>query len=203
MAYKLREEWLNEGLLLLRKELSIPSGHKLPLSIKVSCGFPATGAFASKNQSVGECWYPQKMKGEFQLFISPVQDDPVRILDILSHEGIHTITGPKVGHRSPFKRIANDIGLTGKMTATKATPELETQLKRFVKALGKYPHNALAKMTNGKKTDGTRLLKVVCPAVDCDARDEDKPYCFRITKKWADIGLPLCPSCETEMELET
>lgn len=202
MAYSLREEWLNEGLLLLRKEIFLPTGNKLPPIIKVSCGFPATGAFSSKRRRIGECWYPQKQKGEHQLFISPTEDDPLTVLATLTHEGVHTIAGSKAGHRGPFKKVAWEVGLEGPMRATHAGDELEKSLKQFSRALGKYPHNALNKMTTGKEKQGTRLLKVVCPNVACDAREDDKHYCFRITQKWADIGLPVCPTCETELELD-
>jgi len=54
MAYSTREQWLNEGLILLRKEVFIPAGHKPPSNIMVSCEFPSVGAFATSKQRVGE-----------------------------------------------------------------------------------------------------------------------------------------------------
>lgn len=51
------------------------------------------------------------------------------------------------------------------------------------------------------KGSGSRMLKAVCPNEDCELRDGDKPYTIRLTRKWADAGMPSCP-CGTEMELE-
>lgn len=196
MAYKTREEWLMQGMILLADEVFKPMRHVIvPKLVKVSCGFPSTGAFAAKKQRIGECWYPQSKNGkEHQLFISPTQADPVRCLDILTHELVHVIAGKKAGHRNQFKRVAIEVGLQGPMRATFAGPDLEKQLKKFIRALGPYPHNSITKMVLGRKKQTARQLKATCPSCG---------YLIRITAKWIEeVGLPLCPACDKELEQE-
>src|SRR5690349_17119884 len=101
MSYKTREEWLTQGIILLKNEVFLPKGFKPPKNIQVSCGLPSVAAFGKK-QRIGECWYAVGKDGVNQLFISPVNDDPVTVLDVLSHEIVHTISGPKAGHRGQF-----------------------------------------------------------------------------------------------------
>ena len=56
-------------------------------------------------------------------------------------------------------------------------------------AVGPYPHAAATGKAAQAQT--TRLLKASCP--DCG-------YVVRLSRRWADVGLPTCP-CGTEMEL--
>lgn len=194
MPHKFREEWLNEGLILLRKEIFLPAKHKLDPKIKVSCGFPSVGAFAAKRRRVAECWYPLKKGDPHQLFVSPTRADAVTVLDDLTHECVHTITGAKVGHRAGFKKVMWEVGLEGPARATHAGPELKKALTQFAKSLGPYPHVALDKLTTGRKKQTTRLLKASC---ECG-------YCVRITSKWVEeAGLPDCPACSVTLELES
>lgn len=192
MPYKTREEWLTQGIILLTKEVFIPAGHPPEKRMKVSCGFPATGAFGKKKQTLGECWYGKGKDGFHQLFISPVLDNPVKVLDVLTHEIIHPITGPKIGHRGQFRHIATDVGLEGKMTSTHAGTELKRTLEQFAHALGKYPHQSITKMTTGKKPQKNRQLKVQC---ECG-------YTCRLAMSWIEsVGAPICPACNVPMEL--
>jgi hypothetical protein len=185
MPFKTREEWLREGIVLIRDEVFKPTefGKKLPNGILVSCGFPSKGAFASKRQVLGQCWYPSK-KDPHNIFISPVLNDAVTVLDVLVHELCHTIAGAKAKHGGQFKRVAMAAGLSGKMTSTVAGPELRARLNDFSRALGKYPHSAVtAAMISRQPKQGTRLLKAECQLCG---------YLIRVTKTWADQGLPRC-----------
>ena len=58
-------------------------------------------------------------------------NDPSRVLDVLLHEMIHAIV-PKADHRVEFRVLAKRVGLTGKMTATVAGPELKHKLDRLL-----------------------------------------------------------------------
>lgn len=190
--HKYREQWLDAGIVLLRNEVFLPVEQQLPKTLLVSCSFPDRGAFAKKTV-LGQCWYPIKKGDSHQLLISPTRNDPVKVLDVLVHECCHTITGMKVGHRAPFKRLAVVVGLTGKMTSTVAGPDLKKKLEQFARALGPYPHTSLTNYRQAKPKQGTRLIKAAC---SCG-------YVIRITQKWIDeVGLPDCPACETTLETE-
>lgn len=187
--FKTREEWLHAAL----KELTPLYSKPVPKKIRVSCGFPSQNAFGNKLRRIGECWADSASQGKyFEIFISPVLSDPVRVLDVLVHEIVHAVVGLKCGHKAPFKAEATHVGLVGKMTATEAGPMLLPKLEALSKKLGAYPHDELSKMTNGKKADKCRMHKVYCP--NCD-------YTVRITNKWIEVGMPTCP-CGTEMVLE-
>jgi hypothetical protein len=185
-----REQWLNDGLALLRKEVFVPNKFIPPKDINVSCGFPSTGALGSKKRRIGECWYPQKGT-HHELFISPTLDKGETVLDVLSHEVCHTVAGQGTGHKAPFRRVAVKIGLEGKMTATYAGEDLKKLLASIGKRLGKYPHVAIDKMTTDRKKQGTRLIKASC--AECE-------YTIRITRKWIEeVGLPTCPACGVDL----
>ena len=182
-----REQWLNRAVDLMRDGIFRDASASLPHGIdavvpqvKVSVGFPGGG---SARKRIGEAWHPKSCAENVpQVFISPVLDNPVRVLDVLAHELIHTIV-PDAGHKKPLKQIAVAIGLTGKMTATVASPELEQRLNALSIELGAYPHSAIN--LKDRKKQGTRLNKVVCP--DCG-------YTCRVTAKWIEsTGAPICP----------
>jgi hypothetical protein len=138
---------------------------------------------AAARKRIGEAWHPKAAAdGVSQVFISPTLVDPVRCLDVLAHELIHVVH-PDAGHKAPFKRLALAIGLTGKMTATVAGPELEAHLKAIADTLGAYPHAQLN--LSAKKKQSTRLIKAACPGCT---------YTVRLSQKWIDeAGAPYCP----------
>lgn len=184
-----RESWLTEGMKLLTPLFSAV-GKKVPAKIRVSCGFPSTNALSNKKRRIGECWADEASLGKyFEIFITPIISDPVEVLDILSHELVHAVVGLKCGHKGDFAVVAKAIGLEGKMTSAGAGETLKAKLKQIAKQLGPYPHDQLSKMTTNRKKDTCRLLKAECP--DCG-------YTVRITRKWIEIGLPVCP-CGEEM----
>ena len=185
--HKTREEWLVDATSLLASDLFEPIGETVP-AVHVSVGIPK-GRSGKSNQAIGQCWAGVVSDDkQAHIFICPSQVEPLRVLDILAHELIHAIY-PLAGHKGEFKRVAKAIGLTGKMTATIAGEELAQRLNNFIdNHLGNYPHAKLsvgAKQAGGKKKQSTRMLKATCQCCE---------YTVRITKKWADIGLPHCPA---------
>src|SRR5690606_29871434 len=140
--------------------------------------------------SIGVCYNSAASEdGVHQLFMSPELDDPSRVLDVLLHELIHAWDDCKSGHKGEFARVAKALGLTGKMTATVASDELKVRLQDVLGKLGDYPHARLNANTIPKQS--TRMLKGLCNGCG---------YTIRLTKKWADMGLPTCP-CGEEMEM--
>lgn len=188
--HKTREQWLNAAV-KLAISLFATSGKKVPVNLRVSCGFPSRNALGSKKRRIGECWSDKASEGKvFEIFISPVLSKPFEVFDTLVHEMVHATVGLECGHRGEFRVVATAVGLEGKMTSCGAGPELKKRINELLPKLGAYPHEKLDKMTNGRKRDVCRLVKAACPACG---------YTIRTTRKWLEVGLPTCP-CGTEME---
>ncbi len=111
-----REQYLTDGINHL-SGLFLNIGYELP-PVKVTCSWPGGGSAQSR---IGECWPRQASKAGYnEIFISPLIDNPVRALDVLTHELIHAIDDCQHGHRKEFSRIAKAVGLEGKPTSTYA-----------------------------------------------------------------------------------
>lgn len=189
--FQTREEWLVaavEALAPLFAEL----GETLP-AVRVSVGWP--GGSGRKNSVIGQCWATAASADKVaQLFISPVLDDAVRVLDVLAHELVHAVDDCQSGHKGRFAKIAKGLGLTGKMTATVAGDDLKAKLEGIVEELGEYPHAALASAqgADGPKKQTTRMMKVECA--------EGSGYKARMTRQWLEeFGAPICPCHEERM----
>jgi len=186
MTHDTREAWLNAGIAALRPHFG-QAGYTVPDNVRVTCGWPSKSALARKNKRIGECWSDSASKGKvFEIFISPTLAEPVKVLDVLTHELVHATIGLKAKHGKVFKRCALAVGLEGKMRSTHAGAELVKTLTGYAATLGRYPHDELEHMTTGERKQGTRLLKAECGVCG---------YTVRVTRKWLDAaGAPLCPS---------
>ena len=175
-----REEWLNAALAALRPWFKSRADVEIPTDARVSVGFPGGG---SARKRIGECWARKVSKdGVNEIFISPVLQDPARMLDVLAHEIVHAVDDCASGHKGEFKRIAKDVGLEGKMTATHAGAELKAELDRIIATLPALTHGALDLST--RKKQPTRLVKLEC---DCCG------MILRTTAKWIEqTGNPTC-----------
>lgn len=181
-----REQWLNHMAQLLGPVFS-GAGFPLPSNIRFSCGWPGCG---DRQTRIGECWHSKSSAdGTFEIFISPTLSDPLRVGDVLVHELCHAAVGLEAGHGVRFRVCALGVGLTGPMRSTVASLQLQAMLSGFIQVAGSYPHAQLNKSDRPTKKDGTRLIKVSCP--ECG-------YTVRVTRKWLDVGLPVCP-CGVEM----
>lgn len=149
-----REGWLAAAIRLLDDEFFKPSAYVIPEKLQVSCGFPkyATG------KAIGQCWDCQvSTDGTTHMFISPVLDSAIEVLQVELHEMIHASVGVKEGHKGAFRKLAKEFGMAGKMTATYAEPEGElwNRLAKVAAVLGPYPHAAMKPMKRpGKPTNG-------------------------------------------------
>src|SRR5690349_10363518 len=123
--FSTREEWLVAAVEAFRPMFSALVDEQIP-AVRVSVGWP--GGNGRKNAVIGQCWATAASADKVaQLFISPVLDDAVRVLDVLAHEIIHAIDDCQSGHKGRFAKIAKALGLTGKMTATVAGDELKAE----------------------------------------------------------------------------
>lgn len=190
--YPNRETWLIALSALLKTHFN-EAGYHLKGSTRVSCGWPR-----GKKVIIGQCWsYTMSKDKTTEIFISPNIDDPLQVADTLAHELVHAAVGIEAGHKTPFKRCAQAIGLMGKMTSTFAGPELLKRLADMFDQLGIYPHATLRDIDSKKQT--TRLIKIVCPKCLIN----NKLYTARITRQWLDTaGAPLCPICHDQMKEE-
>ncbi len=178
-----REGWLVDAIGLLRTEFFTSRGHKVPAKLQVACGWVQGG----KN-AIGQCWAPSASSDETtQMYISPTEADAARVLDILLHEMIHAVVGTKYGHKGPFRTLAKDFGLAGKMTATYAEEgsPLKALLVIIAGKLGPYPHAAMTKkeVTKANPYKWTRLMS-----------PSDGHYVVTISPKMVEQhGLPVDP----------
>jgi len=175
-----REAWLNALLSEVRPAFEA-IGFPLPALIRVTCGFPSRHA-RSLNRAIGEHWSPSASSdGTHEILISPVEDDPIKVAAILFHELGHAACGNT--HKGDFVVAVRALSLEGKPTATFAGDAFRAEWSPIIDSLGPYPHAAL-RVGVDRKVQSTRMLKACCP--DCG-------YTIRLTQKWVDIGLPICP----------
>lgn len=163
------------------------AGISIPAKVKVSCGWPCSKALrgpVTGNRAIGQCFAASaSTEGNNEIFVSPVLDDAIAVLEVLVHELIHAVDDCKNGHRGPFARMARALGLEGKLTATHAGPKLLESLK--VLNLPPYPHASVDVNKAGLPKQSTRLIKVVC---------EECGYPARLTRLWLEtVGPPICP----------
>jgi SprT-like family len=176
-----REEWLMNATARLSQKI-VANGGKMP-DVRVSVGFPKSSG-RNSNNVIGQCFNGiATTDGRPQIFIHPVLDDSKRVLDVLLHELIHGVMELGEGHGKNFARLAKACGLTGKMTATIATPELNQELDALISEIGEYPHAKLD-ASNARK-QSTRMIKCEC---------EECGYIAYTSRKWLDaMGAPFCP----------
>ena len=183
-----REEWLT----LVARQCEVlfcDQGYDIP-KYKVTCGFPSKSAVSPTKTRLGECWAAEHSDGNiYELFISPLLDDPIRVTDILIHEMAHAVVGTKAGHGGAFKKVALAVGLTGKMASTEAGEALKAWITTLVEGVGPYPHHKLTPTHKEKKAQKGRMLKAECP----DCRAEGSPYIVRMSAETMKRGVPLCP----------
>jgi hypothetical protein len=191
-----RERWLAALAGHLRQRFA-SLGYEVPVNVKLSCGFPSRSGAARKNRSTGECWDKTASEGGmFEVFISPVLSDGLEVAHTTAHELVHATVGLAAGHRHPFRKCAQAIGLEGKMKSTVPSEAFKRWFSEVVDQLGPYPHDRLV-VRGREKKQSTRLIKVECPV--CLA--EHSPYIVRMSASTADRGLPFCPIHDAELVL--
>lgn len=148
-----REGWLKGAMGILGERYFKANGYELPEKLAVSCGFPRS----SSGKAIGQCFDPKCSKDETtHMFVCPTRDEPVEVLGILLHEMIHASVGIEAGHKGPFRKLAKEFGLEGKMTATVVAEgtDLHAQMLRIAGELGTYPHAAMQPVKRARKPGG-------------------------------------------------
>lgn len=189
-AHPTRESWLDAAAVVILDTLwaaELKELGKATPKIATSCGWPLGAKPGSSREILGQCWAANASeKHRHEIFVSPRLAKPAEVLGVLAHELVHAIDGNQNGHRRPFKRLCDRLGLEGKPTSAFPGDELAGKLKLLATALGPYPHGTMNARPNGKKKkQSTRLVKCACIACG---------YTCRTTRKWLDdAGAPLCP----------
>lgn len=181
-----REGWLTKVATAHLWPLIESKGGKVPSDWRVSVGFPKGSRGGKGGHAIGQCWPTAASADKHsEIFISP-ELEPGRAVDVLLHELIH-VAAPGAKQGGEFKRLALACGLTGKMTATVAGPELAALIAKILAAVGPYPHGVLRVPAGAKVGPGSRLLKVSCDGCG---------YTMRITRTWLELAIPGCPDAD-------
>lgn len=190
MKYETREDWLVAAVEVLRPHFE-KIGYKIP-ALRVSCGWPHAGGLGAKKKVLGQCWtHEASADGKFSIFVSPtIEDDPKEdyaALPVFIHEICHACVGIEAKHGAEFKKCAEGVGLTGKMTSTVPGDDLKLRMAEWRTELGPYPHVKLNPEMRPTKKQTTRMFKCECKVETCG-------YQLRISRKWLDdVGNPHCP----------
>lgn len=161
-----REDWLNAFAQAAARPFMELSGYAIPDNVRISVGFPLTGS--KKSKAIGQCWdYTASKDGHFEIFIHPQLGESRMVAATLTHELVHAVVGLEAKHGSEFKKVALDVGLRGKMTATTVGEEWDQWAGPVLAELGPIPHAALeGGVSNAPKEQKNRQIKAVCS--DCD-----------------------------------
>lgn len=176
MVLDQREAWLNAMRPFIKDHFK-SFGFEVPELIRFSCGWPHKGGTAAKKRVIGQVWDDKCTTDKhFLIFISPTLDDPIKVVGVQIHEVVHAIVGLKSGHKKPFSKCAEMVGLTAPWTATGESDALKATIAEWVKAIGPYPHGALNPGAIKEKSEKGRLLLLECV---CGLK-------IRSTQKWID-----------------
>lgn len=194
MKQRTREEWLQEAADLILEEQFRPIWTiRKNLKVKVSVGYAPNTRAGSK--TIGVCLSAAcSAKGYNEIFINPVINDSLRVLDVLVHELIHAIDDNENGHKGTFALLARKVGLEGNLTATRAGENLAEYLQTIVDILGDIPH-AKVDLSNLKQQTN-RHITVVC---SCGFRFNTSR--MQIENVLAVAGGITCPACTDQMQI--
>lgn len=190
-----REAWLQAAIEDLRP---LFKGHGYDLGqVHVSVGWPSSGGLGTRKRTIGQCWCGTTSEdGKPHVFISPLlagdPKDPMGALATLVHELVHVVVGTEAKHGPKFAKCAHKLGLEGKPTSTSAGEGLIGRLVQLVEKLGPFPHAKLTPAEKLKKQT-TRMHKCECGICG---------FTVRLSKKWAEVGAPICPTDNKPMNLD-
>lgn len=183
-----REQYL-QAIIDAARPMFESIGAPVPDNVRASVGLPRS------RKAFGECWRSvcSSDKGR-EIFVSPVLVEPLRIADTLVHEICHAALADGIGHKSPFVKLARQMQLEGKATATVGGESFKATWQPIVAQLGQYPGVAFDPKA-GPPKQSTRMIKVECGTCG---------FVFRTTKKWIEqTEIMHCPnaSCGGEVAI--
>jgi hypothetical protein len=212
-----RESWLQGAAGILSSWIdSTESEGTYPSNVRYACGFPI-GSHGKKGcgDVIGQAWSRTvSTDGAAETFISPVLDEPTRVLDVLLHEMAHHALGIPEGHGKKFGALVRELGMIGPKTATTSSHLLRERFRDEVMPfIGRYPHGAMGTTTyttpSGRKktvpsgmapvpsggTSKNSLLKVWCL--------DECGFTVRASNRWVGIMSEApCPNCGGDLTHE-
>jgi hypothetical protein len=190
--HQTREDWLTAAIADLRPAFAA-QGITLPARIRVACGFPST---YTRSGTLAECWADtESADGTHEVLISPTLADPAQVLAQLVGALAHAAPGAMSHTSNAFIECAANMGLCPageNWRMVQGAEDFTTTYAQVLADLGTYPHAPI--LTGTKKTQSTRMLKAICPTCG---------YTVRLSAKWADKGLPTCPTDGDTFALES
>ena len=156
-------------------------GYPLPAKIVSKLAFPSTG---HKGKRRGEYWPPSTSDDgkTHHIFVHPCETDPLRIVNILTHELCHAaqqvravaLGKPKQAnnHGKLWAEVSQAMDLTeGKPAQALGGAAWEAWARPIMEGVGAMPHNSLAEAVKKEKKQVSRQLKfehVGCPEAASD-----------------------------------
>lgn len=140
LIHKYAEVWLNEAVELMRPKFA-EAGYEIP-PVHLSVGFSSRGyRVNTKKYIMGICYSRKQDKDDInQIFIAPILDEPMDVLETLAHELVHAIDDCKHSHGPVFQQISKDLKLTD-CRAVNMMDYVETVkfYRWMLDQLGRYP----------------------------------------------------------------
>jgi hypothetical protein len=182
--HEFRESWLAAATEAFRPVFK-EKGHPLPDNIRFSIAFTSKGM---RSNRIGEHWPAVLSTDGFNTIIIRADlSDPLEVLGVLAHELCHAAAPPDAKHGREFRRVAEAMGLVGKMLHASPGPELNDWLRSVISSLGPLPHSRLIFGGNKKKTTTKGSKTRGCHCDMCD-------YVARVPLTCIEVaGPPLCP----------
>jgi hypothetical protein len=176
-----REEWLVNAVEELRP-LFADAGFPICARIRVSCAFPTT---YTRSGALGQA-FPDGASADraLEVMIAPSLDKPSDVFAVLVAMLCHATNGAMSHGSTAYQAAAAAMHLEPagvNWRVTKTVSAFWLHFAAIIDGLGPYPHAALS--AERPKTQGTRMLKAVCPTCG---------YIVRVSSKWASKGLPTC-----------
>lgn len=190
--HQTRESWLAQAIDSLRPTFAA-HGVTLPARIRIACGFPST---FTRSGTLAECWADTESADQtFEVLISPTLADPAPVLAQVIGAVAHAAPGAMSHTSTAYIELAANLGLCPAGENWRMVQGAEDFAENYAKVLadlGPYPHAPL--IVGQRKVQSTRMLKAICPSCG---------YTVRLSAKWADKGLPLCPTDGDTFALES
>ena len=192
MQHATRESWLDHAVSSMRPAFAA-HGVTLPARIRIACGFPST---FTRSGTLAECWADTESADQtFEVLVSPTLADPAPVLAQVIGAAAHAAPGAMAHTSSAYIELAANLSLCPAGENWRMVQGAEDFAQVYAQTLadlGPYPHAAI--LTGAKKVQSTRMLKAVCPTCG---------YTVRLSQKWADKGLPTCPTDGDTFALES
>jgi hypothetical protein len=148
-------------------------------SVRCAPGFPRT--FTRSGTTAEVIPDTNSEDKTFEVFVAPTLAEPEAVFDALLRQVLHTIPGALTPASRTYQDALINAGYAPDASGPTQTADWVEAWGPVLEALGPYPHAAVT--VAARKTQTTRMLKLVCPTCG---------YTLRTTAKWIAQGLPTC-----------